>query len=187
MLHPEFRVRRIGQRYDCAEVDALVARVLATAEHRSVGPDITVGELREVAFRTPLFGPGYPVEEVDNFLTEAERWLPGSPAAGSTAAGGTGAGVVAGPGGAPLAGGSPVRGGRTAPRFSTVRLREGYAIDQVDEFVERVMATVNGLPVSRPVTADEIRRVQFRPVRLSEGYDIVDVDAFLDTAEEWLR
>jgi DivIVA domain-containing protein len=177
MLNPEFRVRRIGQRYDCAQVDALVARILATAERRSVGPDVTVGELRDVAFRTPLLGPGYPVEEVDNFLIEAERWLPGGPATG----------VVAGPGGAPLAGGSSVRGGRTAPRFSTVRLREGYAIDEVDEFVERVMATVNGLPVSRPVTADEIRRVQFRPVRLSEGYDIVDVDAFLDTAEEWLR
>jgi DivIVA domain-containing protein len=48
------------------------------------------------------------------------------------------------------------------------------------------MATVNGRPVSRPVTTQEVRGVQFSPTRLSEGYDIEEVDAFLDTAEAWL-
>lgn len=164
MLKPQFRVRRLGQRYDCAQVDAFVERVVATAERRAVGPDVTVEEVRGVAFGTPFLGPGYAVEEVDDFLMEAERWLPGASVPAST----------------------PVRGGRVAPSFSTVRLREGYAVDEVDEFVDRVMATVNGQPVSRPVTVDEVRRAQFRPVRLSEGYDIVEVDAFLDEAESWL-
>jgi DivIVA domain-containing protein len=72
------------------------------------------------------------------------------------------------------------------PQFSVVRLQEGYAIDEVDEFVDRVLATVNGLPVSRPVTADEVRNVQFRPVRFNAGYDVMEVDMFLETAQEWL-
>jgi DivIVA domain-containing protein len=43
---------------------------------------------------------------------------------------------------------------RQPPRFSTVRLRQGYDVEEVDQFVDRVMATVNGQPVQRPVTAD---------------------------------
>jgi DivIVA domain-containing protein len=162
MLKPEFSVRRLGDRYDRGEVDALVDRIIATAERRSVGPDVTVNELRGAAFRTPLLGPGYSATEVDDFLAEAERWLPDRPVAG------------------------PVKGGRTAPLFTPVRLREGYAPYEVDEFIDRLMATVNGLPVDRPVTIREIRRVQFTPVRLTEGYDVEEVDIFLDTAEEWL-
>lgn len=170
MLKPAFSVRRLGDRYDRGEVDALVDRIIATAEHRSVGPDVTVDDLRNAAFRTPLLGPGYPAEEVDNFLADAERWLPGGQVA-------QGAGTSAA---------TPAPGAQPAPLFNTVRLREGYATADVDEFVERVMATVNGLPVSRPVTAKEIRGVQFSSVRLTEGYDIEEVDLFLDTAEGWL-
>lgn len=168
MLRPQFQVRRMGQRYDRAQVDALVDRIIATAERRSVGPEVTVADLRQAAFGTPFLGPGYAVEDVDNFLTEAERWLPGVPDTPRTST-------------------PAVPGGRPTPRFGLVRLREGYAVDEVDDFVDRVMATVNGLPVSRPVTADEVRGAQFRPVRLTEGYDIVQVDAFLDEAESWLR
>ncbi|MDX2969930.1 DivIVA domain-containing protein [Kribbella solani] len=68
------------------------------------------------------------------------------------------------------------------PSFSRVRLREGYARDEVDAFVDRVLATVNGLSVDRPVTAQEILNTRFRTVRLSEGYDTTEVDLFLDTA-----
>ncbi|MFD7157345.1 DivIVA domain-containing protein [Kribbella sp. NPDC059898] len=166
MLRPQFRVRRIGQRYDCAQVDALVDRIVATAERRSVGPDVTVGDLRQAAFGTPVFGPGYSIEEVDNFLTEAERWLPGAPP--------------------PSAPAPSAAVGRSAPQFTPVRLRQGYDIVQVDDLVDRVMATANGQPVSRPVTAQEVRDVQFRTVRLTEGYDMSEVDAFLDEAATWL-
>ncbi|MGW7686911.1 DivIVA domain-containing protein [Kribbella sp. NPDC054772] len=164
MLKPAFSVRRIGQRYNRGQVDALVERLLATVERRSTGPALTVDELRNAAFRTPLFGVGYPVDEVDDFLMDAERWLPDRP--------------VAAP--------APAVGERTAPLFTPVRLREGYAPYEVDEFIDRLLATVNGLPVERPVTVREIRRVQFTPVRLTEGYDVEQVDAFLDTAEGWL-
>ncbi|QNE17539.1 DivIVA domain-containing protein [Kribbella qitaiheensis] len=163
MLKPEFTVRRIGERYDRAEVDAMVDRVLATA-NRTTQPSVTVAELRKAAFRTPLFGSGYSAEEVDNFMADAEQWMPDRSVPSRV----------------------PADQQRQAPRFTAVRLREGYDMEQVDAFVDRVMATVNGLPVSSPVTPREIHKVQFRPVRISEGYDVEEVDKFLDEAEAWL-
>jgi DivIVA domain-containing protein len=73
------------------------------------------------------------------------------------------------------------------PLFARVRWREGYDMAQVDAFVERLLATVEGRYVDRPVTADEIHQVSFTPVRLTHGYSIEEVDAFLDTAESLLR
>ncbi|MEU8224979.1 DivIVA domain-containing protein [Kribbella sp. NPDC048915] len=171
MLRPQFRAVRTGQRYLREDVDALVARVLATAERRADGTEITVDEVRNAAFMTPpLLVVGYSAEDVDSFLDEAERWLPGHRNIQSA--------VPATPLG-------PI-GERVAPRFTPVRWREGYDVTEVDAFVDRVMATVNGRPVERPVTAGEIRTIQFSPVRMSEGYDVEEVDAFLDTAGEWL-
>ena len=163
MLRPEFTVRRIGERYDRAQVDALVERVLATA-NRTASPSVTVAELRSAAFGTPLFGAGYSAEEVDAFLADAEQWMPDRPVPGQV----------------------PTHQQRQGPLFTPVRLREGYNMEQVDDFVDRVMATVNGRPVERPVTPREIRKVQFTPVRLTEGYDVEEVDNFLDEAESWL-
>jgi len=163
VLRPEFTVRRIGERYDRGQVDALVERVLATA-NRTVSPSVTVAELRSAAFGTPLFGTGYSAEEVDDFLADAEQWMPDRPVTGQV----------------------PTHQQRQGPLFTPVRLREGYNMEQVDDFVDRVMATVNGLPVDRPVTPREIRKVQFTPVRLTVGYDVEEVDNFLDKAEGWL-
>ena len=86
----------------------------------------------------------------------------------------------------PVTGQVPTHQQRQGPLFTPVRLREGYNMEQVDDFVDRVMATVNGLPVDRPVTPREIRKVKFTPVRLTEGYDVEEVDNFLDEAEGWL-
>jgi DivIVA domain-containing protein len=172
VLKPEFTVRRIGDRYDRAEVDAFVERILATVG-RTSSPALTTADLRNVAFRTPLLGAGYSAEEVDDFLSAAEQWMPDRPVAGQVPAG-------------PFAGQGPAGPQRPSPRFTPVRLREGYNMMEVDEFVERVMATVNGQPVERPVTAREIQNAQFSPVRMREGYDVVEVDLFLERAEEWL-
>lgn len=163
MLRPEFSVRRTGERYHREDVDELVDRLLAAVDGRS--RDLTVQDLRSVAFRTPLLGPGYPVDQVDDFLARAEAWLPQASAATAAAD----------------------RRFRPTPTFSMVRWREGYDVIEVDEFVDRVMATVNGQPVDQPVTARELRKVQFSPVRMREGYDVAEVDAFLDEAESWLR
>ena len=59
-------------------------------------------------------------------------------------------------------------------------------MQEVDEFVDRVMATVERRTTTKPVTANDIRHAQFTPVRLREGYDIIEVDQFLEQAEGWL-
>ena len=74
-----------------------------------------------------------------------------------------------------------------SPRFSPVKLREGYDMEEVDDFVDRILATVNGTPVDRPVTAREISTKQFSTVRIREGYDVMEVDLFLEEAEALLR
>jgi DivIVA domain-containing protein len=163
VLRPEFAVKRFGQRYDRVEVDALVERILATA-NRTTPPSVTVPELRGAALRTPLLGQGYAADEVDDFLADAEEWMPDRPVA------------------RPM----PFKQHREPPAFTPVRLREGYDVEQVDDFVDRVMATVNGEPVERPVTIRQLRKVQFTPVRLAEGYDVEEVDNWLDLAERWL-
>ncbi|MEV5962309.1 DivIVA domain-containing protein [Kribbella sp. NPDC051952] len=76
--------------------------------------------------------------------------------------------------------------GPAAPaEFTRVRWREGYDMVEVDAFVDRILATLDGRAAD-PVTIDEIRNVVFSGVRLREGYDIMEVDQFLDLAVGWL-
>lgn len=175
MLRPDFAVRRTGERYDRADVDAFVNRVLAVIERGtpSLRPELTRADVRNATFGRPIFGAGYAADQVDDFMTQALNWLPADE--------------------------PPHRAAHQAsrtpqpsrqfdpPEFSPVRLRAAYDMDEVDEFVDRVMATVNRRPVDRPVTERDIREVAFSVVRLREGYEIEQVDLFLDRAEEWLR
>jgi DivIVA domain-containing protein len=75
----------------------------------------------------------------------------------------------------------------TPAEFTRVRWLEGYDIAEVDEFVVRLLATLDGRPVANPVTADEVRNVAFSSVRFREGYDVAEVDQFLDLAIGWLN
>src|SRR5690349_14386128 len=70
--------------------------------------------------------------------------------------------------------------------FTRVRWREGYDIDEVNAFLERLAATVEGRYVDSPVTVADIRNVSFTPVRFREGYSVDEVDAFLDQAAQAL-
>ncbi|GAA1562358.1 hypothetical protein GCM10009741_79780 [Kribbella lupini] len=135
---------------------------------------MTVDEIRNVAFRPVRFREGYAIEDVDDFLDLAVQSLSRGQVADQPADRRNGARPV------------DSRRQQDAPRFTPVKFREGYDMAEVDDFVDRVMATVNGLPVERPVTTREIRTVQFSPVRMREGYDVMEVDLFLETAEGWL-
>jgi DivIVA domain-containing protein len=72
------------------------------------------------------------------------------------------------------------------PEFGTVRMREGYDLDQVDDFVDLVIDTLEGRGAKR-VTPEEIERYEFRVVRLKTSYDMEDVDRWLDEAAAELR
>jgi DivIVA domain-containing protein len=68
-------------------------------------------------------------------------------------------------------------------RFRRRALRRGYKVDEVDSFLDRVEATLNG-ETSAPVTAQEVHDVVFR-VRFG-GYDEWQVDLHLDRVERQL-
>jgi DivIVA domain-containing protein len=68
--------------------------------------------------------------------------------------------------------------------FMRVRLREGYAVGQVDAFVEQAVLALSARDPS--VRAEDVRAVRFAPVRVRAGYDMREVDAFLDELEKQL-
>lgn len=71
------------------------------------------------------------------------------------------------------------------PSFAVVRLREGYATDEVDLFVNRV---TNALAQDGAgLTPEEIDSVRFQPSRLGPGYDMAQVDMWLSQAAGELR
>ncbi len=69
-------------------------------------------------------------------------------------------------------------------RFRRRALRRGYKVDEVDAFLDRVEATLQGESMGAPVTAQEVHDVVFR-VRFG-GYDEWQVDLHLDRVERQL-
>lgn len=65
------------------------------------------------------------------------------------------------------------------PTFTTVHLREGYNVAEVDDFVARVLRELSG-PLPNGDLAHRIRSATFTPVRLRRGYDMGEVDTYLD-------
>jgi DivIVA domain-containing protein len=63
-------------------------------------------------------------------------------------------------------------------RLPVVRWREGYRTDDVDDFLDRVSASLLGNGPA--VTAGDVHEVRFTPVRLTPGYDMRAVDDLLD-------
>ena len=63
-------------------------------------------------------------------------------------------------------------------RFTPVRLREGYDMNEVDTFLDRLCAMLRaGEPVAATIAA-----ARFTPVRMREGYDMDEVDRLLARA-----
>src|SRR5262249_21305778 len=69
-------------------------------------------------------------------------------------------------------------------RFRRRSLRRGYKVDEVDTFLDRVEATLNGDSIASPVPGQEVHDVVFR-VRFG-GYDEWQVDLHLDRVERQL-
>jgi DivIVA domain-containing protein len=69
-------------------------------------------------------------------------------------------------------------------RFRRRSLRRGYKVDEVDRFLDRVEATLNGESVSSPVRSHDVHDAVFK-VRFG-GYDEWQVDLHLDRVERQL-
>ncbi|MEH3034546.1 MAG: DivIVA domain-containing protein [Aeromicrobium erythreum] len=59
-----------------------------------------------------------------------------------------------------------------------MKFREGYDVDEVDDFLLAVERRLTGRPDS--ALAHDIASVRFTPRRLRGGYDMGEVDAYLD-------
>ncbi|WP_219463379.1 DivIVA domain-containing protein [Nonomuraea rhizosphaerae] len=62
--------------------------------------------------------------------------------------------------------------------FRAGRMGTGYNEDEIDAFLDRIVATLRGT-TDNPVTAEDVREVRFSTVLLRPGYLIADVDSFL--------
>ncbi|MFI6453109.1 DivIVA domain-containing protein [Streptosporangium amethystogenes] len=62
--------------------------------------------------------------------------------------------------------------------FRPGRLGMGYNEDQVDTFLDRIVATLRGT-TDQPLTPDEVRGARFATVLLRPGYAVGEVDEFL--------
>ncbi|WP_166351682.1 DivIVA domain-containing protein [Phytoactinopolyspora limicola] len=73
------------------------------------------------------------------------------------------------------------------PEFRTVRMREGYDLDAVDDFVDQVIDALDGRSAGKGITPERIEAEEFKVVRMREGYSMDDVDDWLDAAAAELR
>lgn len=73
------------------------------------------------------------------------------------------------------------------PEFRTVRMREGYDLDAVDDFVDQVIEALDGRPGGKGITPERIESEEFKVVRMREGYSMDDVDDWLDASAAELR
>ncbi|MGY4643972.1 DivIVA domain-containing protein [Cellulomonas sp. URHB0016] len=74
--------------------------------------------------------------------------------------------------------------------FSATKFREGYDQDEVDDFLDRVVATLRareaGSALGGAVTVADVDGLRFQLTKFREGYDMTEVDALLDRVRETL-
>src|SRR5699024_2180390 len=66
-------------------------------------------------------------------------------------------------------------------------MREGYDLDAVDDFVDRVIDALDGRGGPNALAPEQIENEEFKVVRMREGYSMDDVDDWLDAAAAELR
>lgn len=64
-------------------------------------------------------------------------------------------------------------------KFRATKFRDGYDEDAVDDFLDRVVATLRG-DAAVPLTAGDIDAQRFPATKFREGYDVEDVDALME-------
>ena len=160
------RFPRVLRGYFAGEVDALLLRIEATLGRADAPvPPITADELR--ATRLSVVVRGYDPHAVDGALMEYARELEQRERGGDEPYAETVAGQV------PWL----VRWIQRA-QFTTTRLRPGYREQDVDEFLDRVVAGLLGQ--APPVYGHDVRQSVFGSAFLGAGYHEVEVDRFLD-------
>ena len=172
MSHKRFRrVSRLRRGYHRRQVDAFLNHVEVSLG--GVFPPPTAAEVRQAGFE--LVHGGYVVHEVDEFLDALEERVLVAQAMTAGRRGKVDPGSEA----------EFLKGELAGPymrRFPRARaLRRGYHPDDVDEFVDRVVATIDAQDT---VTVEDVRTAPFRPRR--GGYREDAVDEAMDRVIEHL-
>ena len=172
MSHHRFtRVSRLHKGYHCRQVDAFLDHVEVSLG--GVFPPPTASEVRQAGFE--LVRGGYTVAEVDAYLDALEERVL---VAQGRLAGRRGRSDPAGEA-------EFLKTELTGPymkRFARASfLRRGYHVDDVDEFVDRVVGALGG---NDAVSVEDVRQVPFRPRR--GGYREDAVDDAMDRVVEYL-
>jgi DivIVA domain-containing protein len=170
----ELRTTRSGERYDVGEVDDFLADVERALNGAST--DITAAAARDKRF-TPvrMIGRGYGHQEVDDLISR--KLVPALEA--KEAAERDGRPLPARPDGVSAsaqAAQAPVQ--LEPPRFTGRRFGEGYSVDEVDEYVDRVLTAISRQDGS--ITPEEVMHHRFTPTRFGGSYDMDEVDNWLD-------
>jgi DivIVA domain-containing protein len=165
------RVGRLHKGYHCRQVDAFLDHVEVSLG--GVFPPPTASEVRQAGFE--LVRGGYAVPEVDEYLDALEERVL---AAQGRLAGRRGRSDPAGEA-------EFLKTELTGPymkRFPRASaLRRGYDVDDVDEFVDRVVGALDG---TAALSVEDVRQVPFRPRR--GGYREDAVDDAMDRVVEYL-
>ena len=167
------RIRRRLRGYRRGQVDAVFARIagsLGTAE--LTAPPLTAEEARASRFRLEL--RGYDRRIVDELLSERIRELEAHERAGGYNARHARTRAPARF--------SPVSADWlvawiTNAQFGVVRVKRGYDERDVDAFLARVVAGLQG--DAPPVGGRDVRESRFRTVRFRAAYEEREVDRFL--------
>jgi DivIVA domain-containing protein len=173
------RVGRLARGYHPRQVEQFLTRVELAKQ--GAMPPVSAREIRETGFE--LVRHGYQVEPVDAALDALELEAVVLAAAASRRGRADPAAEIA-----------YLRRELSGPymrRFPRQRFpRRGYHIDDVDEFVDRVIATLDAAAAGGPrggpgaVTLVDVRTVAFRPKR--GGYAEEAVDEALDRVVEMM-
>jgi DivIVA domain-containing protein len=168
------RIRRRLRGYRRAQVDSVLARVAGTlGTAQPTGPPITAEEARAIRFGVQL--RGYDRRIVDELFAERIRELEAHDNVGGYSA--RHARTRAPARFSPVSADWLVSWITTA-QFGVVRVRPGYDERDVDAFLARVVAGLQG--DAPPVSARDVRESRFRTVRFGAGYQEREVDRFLD-------
>lgn len=166
--------------YDCAEVDALVDQIEQTL---AGGPALTADAVRSALFRIVV--RGYREDEVDDYLDQVVAELEhrsaqsAAPSTGPVAESWTDLVRER----AELLRCAEQPAGQRFERAGA--FRSGYAVEEVDAFVDRMRRGLGAGRVETAMLAAEARAVVFSSSR--RGYEEDNVDAWLNQLDSYLH
>ena len=167
LVNARAQLPRQGQGYRVEDVDAFLDQIV-NALRRAEFPD--PGQVRLVRFRTTRRRPGYDPQSVAALLDEMQLRLRDLTVPGQR------------PGATPDSRAAGLMEQIRSAKFRVTRLGPGYDEEEVDNFLDKVVATLGR---GEPLTPAEVRGAQFRTTRPRPGYAQQDVDDLLLQIEQY--